>query len=63
MCGKDKKISFRLTTEQYYSTYCIYEKYLINCPNLTFSDFLRNLILSITATVEEKQNEQIKENS
>lgn len=63
MCGKDKKISFRLTTEQYYSTYRIYEKYLINCPNLTFSDFLRNLILSITATVEEKQNEQIKENS
>lgn len=50
--NKTKKISFRLTTEQYYNLYAIYEKYVDCVPNLTFSDFLRNLLLSMTAKVE-----------
>ena len=50
--AKDKKVSFRLTTEQYYSLYSIYEKYQLSCINLTFSDFLRNLLLSIACQVE-----------
>lgn len=50
--NKTKKISFRLTTEQYYNLYAIYEKYVACVPNLTFSDFLRNLLLSMTAKVE-----------
>lgn len=62
MIGKDKRISFRLTTEQYYSIYRIYEKYLDSCPNLTFSDFIRNIILSITANVYDRQNEVKKDN-
>ena len=49
--NKTKKISFRLTTEQYYQLYAIYEKYLNCIPNLKFSDFLRNLLLSMTAKV------------
>ena len=49
--NKTKKISFRLTTEQYYQLYAIYEKYHLCVPNLTFSDFLRNLLLSMTAKV------------
>lgn len=49
--NKTKKISFRLTTEQYYNLYAIYEKYVACVPNLTFSDFLRNLLLSMTAKV------------
>lgn len=49
--NKTKKISFRLTTEQYYQLYAIYEKYVDCVPNLTFSDFLRNLLLSMTANV------------
>lgn len=61
MSSKDKKISFRLSTEQYYSLYQIYEKYVNSCPNLSFSDFIRNIILSITANVYEKQNEIKKE--
>ena len=62
MVGKDKKISFRLTTAQYYSLYRIYEKYVESCPNLTFSDFIRNIILSITASVYDRQNEDKKDN-
>lgn len=50
--NKTKKISFRLTTEQYFNLYAIYEKYVDCVPNLTFSDFLRNLLLSMTAKVE-----------
>lgn len=49
--NKTKKISFRLTTDQYYQLYAIYEKYLNCVPNLTLSDFLRNLLLSMTAKV------------
>lgn len=49
--NKTKKISFRLSTEQYYNLYAIYEKYHLCVPNLTFSDFLRNLLLSMTAKV------------
>ena len=56
--NKKKKISFRLTTEQYYQLYAIYLKYIDCVPNLTFSDFLRNLLLSMTAKVgNENQTE------
>lgn len=60
---KDKRIAFRLSTEQYYSIYRIYENYQKSCPNLTFSDFIRNIILSITANVYEQveKNEVKKE--
>ena len=61
--SKDKKVAFRLNTEQYYSIYRIYESYLKYSPTLTFSNFLRNLILSITASVEAQQKDnEIKQN-
>lgn len=62
MIGKDKRIAFRLTTEQYFNIYRIYEKYKEGCPNLSFSDFIRNIILSITANVYDKKNEVKKDN-
>lgn len=61
---KDKKISFRLSTNQYFSLYRIYEKYQQGCPNLTFSDFIRNIILSITEHVENNmKNNEVEKDS
>ena len=54
--GNDKKISFRLPTEQYYSLYRTYEKYQIHVPNLTFSDFIRNILLSLSIKIDENEN-------
>ena len=58
--GKDMKISVRVSTEQYYYLYSIYEKYHSACPNLTFSDFIRNLMLSIIAGTEAQHNNENK---
>ena len=52
------KISVRVSSEQYFYLYSIFEKYHCACPNLTFSDFIRNLILSIIAgDLAQKYNE------
>lgn len=56
--NKTKKISFRISYEHYYSLYSLYEKYQASIPNLTFSDFIRNLLLSLSSSVnnENKTN-------
>lgn len=56
----DKKVSFRLPTEQYNSLYYLYEKYHLSCINLTFSDFLRNLLLSIAIKYEDENKNDDK---
>lgn len=54
--GKDKKISFRLYTEQYNSLYRTYEKYQVHVPNLTFSDFIRDILLYLSIKTDENEN-------
>ena len=57
------KISVRVSSEQYFYLYSIFEKYHSACPNLTFSDFIRNLMLSIVAAdLAQKSNENKTEN-
>lgn len=54
--GNDKKISFRLPTEQYNSLYSTYEKYQVHVSNLTFSDFIRNILLSLSINIDKNEN-------
>lgn len=46
--------------EQYNSLYYLYEKYHMSCLNLTFSDFLRNLLLSIAIKYEDENKNDDK---
>lgn len=52
-----KRISFRVDDSAYDSLHTIYEHYKTYSPNLTFSEFMRNLCLSFCAKVNENKTE------
>lgn len=52
-----KRISFRVDETSYNSLYKVYEHYKTYSPNLTFSEFMRNLCLSFCVKVNENKTE------